>query len=133
MKFSWQSNIVEIHNDNGRLNEVVIECNGERRTEKADFVIMAVGSAPESRIVSTTTGIDVDDRGYVLTREKPYGMTTRKGVFAGGDVVNRPSTVVLAMRDAKQVAEGIAQYVDAMKLMESINKGGELKKPEDQK
>ena len=94
---------------------------------------MAVGSAPESRIVSTTTGIDVDDRGYVLTREKPYGMTTRKGVFAGGDVVNRPSTVVLAMRDAKQVAEGIAQYVDAMKLMESINKGGELKKPEDQK
>lgn len=133
VKFSWQSNIVEIHNDNGRLNEVVIECNGERRTEKADFVIMAVGSAPESRIVSTTTGIDVDDRGYVLTREKPYGMTTRKGVFAGGDVVNRPSTVVLAMRDAKQVAEGIAQYVDAMKLMESINKGGELKKPEDQK
>ena len=29
VKFSWQSNIVEIHNDNGRLNEVVIECNGE--------------------------------------------------------------------------------------------------------
>lgn len=48
-------------------------------------------------------------------------MTTRKGVFAGGDVVNRPSTVVLAMRDAKQVAEGIAQYVDAIKLIDAIN------------
>ena len=91
---------------------------------------MAVGSAPASRIVSTTTGIDVDERGYVLTREKPYGMTTRKGVFAGGDVVNRPSTVVLAMRDAKRVAEGMAQYVDAVKLIEAVNEKGEMKKPE---
>ena len=48
-------------------------------------------------------------------------MTSRKGVFAGGDVVNRPSTVVLAMRDAKLVAEGIAKYVDAIKLLESVN------------
>ena len=42
-------------------------------------------------------------------------------MFAGGDVVNRPSTVVLAMRDAKNVADGIAQYVDAIKLLEAIN------------
>ena len=132
VKFNWESSIVEIHDNEGALNEVVIETNsGERRTENADIVIMAVGSAPASRIVSTTTGIDVDDRGYVLTREKPYGMTTRKGVFAGGDVVNRPSTVVLAMRDAKQVAEGIAQYVDAVKLLEAINMGGELKNVEE--
>ena len=83
---------------------------------------MAVGSAPAARIVSTTEGIEVDEKGYVLTRENPYGMTTRKGVFAGGDVTNRPATVVHAMRDAKQVAEGIERYVDAVKLMESINK-----------
>lgn len=71
--------------------------------------------------MSSTEGIEVDDKGYVLTRENPYGMTTRKGVFAGGDVTNRPATVVHAMRDAKLVAEGIARYVDAVKLMESIN------------
>lgn len=100
---------------------MVIEHDGQRRTEKADKVLMAIGSVPASRIVSTTKGIDVDDSGYVLTREKPCGMTSRKGVFAGGDVVNRPSTVVLAMRDAKKVAEGIAQYVDAIKLLEAIN------------
>ena len=121
--FIWESNIVEIHsNDEGKMTEVVIEDKeGNRRVEKADYVLMALGSAPASRIVSTTKGIDVDDRGYVITREKPYGMTTRQGVFAGGDVVNRPSTVVLAMRDAKMVAEGIAQYVDAVKLLEAIN------------
>jgi glutamate synthase (NADPH/NADH) small chain len=86
-----------------------------------DVIMMAVGSEPASRIVSTTKGIDVDDKGYVLTRERaPYGMTTRKGVFAGGDVVNTPQTVVLAMRDAKMVADGIAQYVDAIKLLEDL-------------
>ena len=63
----------------------------------------------------------MDERGYVLTRENPYGMTTRKGVFAGGDVVNQPSTVVLAMHDAKLVADGIARYVDAVKLLQSVD------------
>ena len=124
VRFNWESNIVEIHSDaDGKMTEVMIETKqGERRVEPADFVLMALGSAPASRIVSTTKGIDVDDRGYVITRETPYGMTTRKGVFAGGDVVNRPSTVVLAMRDAKRVAEGIAQYVDAIKLLEAVDK-----------
>ena len=50
--------------------------------------------------------------------ERPMGMTTRRGVFAGGDVVHRPQTVVLAMKAAKEVALGIAQYVDAIKLLE---------------
>lgn len=121
VKFNWESNITNIIDFNGILSGVEIECNGEKRMEKADKVLFAVGSVPASRIVSTTKGIDTDDRGYVLTRESPYGMTSRKGVFAGGDVVNRPSTVVLAMRDAKQVAEGIAKYVDAIKLIDAIN------------
>ena len=119
--FNWESNRVEILDYNGVLSGVVIEHNGEKRIEKADKVLMAIGSVPASRIVSTTKGIDVNEKGYVLTRDNPYGMTTRKGVFAGGDVVNRPSTVVLAMRDAKLVAEGMARYVDAVKLLQAID------------
>ena len=80
-----------------------------------DRILLAIGSRPANRIVSTTSGIEVDDTGYVITKERPYGMTTRKGVFAGGDVVHTPQTVVLAM---KQVAKGIAQFVDAKKLLE---------------
>ncbi|MDO4160123.1 MAG: NAD(P)-dependent oxidoreductase [Prevotellaceae bacterium] len=120
VKFNWESSITEILDFDGVLSGVQIECKGEKRVEKADKVLMAVGSVPASRIVSTTKGINVDERGYVLTREVPYGMTSRKGVFAGGDVVNRPSTVVLAMRDAKKVAEGIAKYVDAIKLIDNL-------------
>lgn len=84
----------------------------------ADKIIIAVGQKPASRIVDSTTGIDVDKNGYVITREKPYGMTMRHGVFSGGDVVNGPATVVVAMKDAQKVARGIAQYVEAKKLME---------------
>lgn len=123
VKFLWKSSVVEIDGKPGspKLDHIVIDTDGKRTTVDADHVIMAVGSAPASRIVSTTDGIEVDGKGYVLTRETPYGMTSRKGVFAGGDVINRPATVVHAMLDAKLVAEGIAKYVDAVKLLETIN------------
>ncbi len=121
VKFHWNSSVVGITpKDDRRLQSITVDCEGEQSEMEVDYLILAVGSAPASRIVSTTGGIEVDDRGYVLTREVPYGMTTRVGVFAGGDVTNRPATVVHAMQDAKRVAEGIAQYVDAVKLMETI-------------
>ena len=91
------------------------------RIEPFDRIYLAIGSRPANRIVSTTEGIEVDEKGYVKILERPFGMTTRRGVFAGGDVVHRPQTVVLAMKAAKEVAQGIAQYVDAVKLIEEIN------------
>ena len=122
VRFMWNSSIVEIEGGEGnRPSRIAIETEGVRTTVPADRVILAVGSAPAARIVSTTEGIEVDSKGYVLTRDTPYGMTTRKGVFAGGDVTNRPATVVHAMQDAKRVAEGIARYVDAIRLIQSIN------------
>lgn len=122
VRFLWNSSIVEIEGaDTNRLSHITIETDGRRSTVPADRVILAVGSAPASRIVSTTEGIEVDNYGYVITRDNPYGMTTRKGVFAGGDVTNRPATVVHAMQDAKLVAEGIARYVDAVRLMQSLD------------
>jgi glutamate synthase (NADPH/NADH) small chain len=121
VKFLWNSSVVKVNPGEGKkLQSIVIEAEGEQQTVDATHLILAVGSQPAARIVSTTTGIDVDERGYVLTRENPYGMTTRRGVFAGGDVTNRPATVVHAMQDAKLVAEGIARYIDAVKLMDAI-------------
>ena len=90
--------------------------------EPFDRIYLAIGSRPANRIVSTTEGIEVDEKGYVKVVDFPFGMTTRRGVFAGGDVVHRPQTVVLAMKAAKDVAHGIAQYVDAIKLLEAAKK-----------
>ena len=121
VKFMWNSSVNEIIPGEGnRLKEIHVATPDGDAVMPVDRLIMAVGSAPASRIVSSTEGISVDDKGYVLTRENPYGMTSRRGVFAGGDVTNRPATVVHAMQDAKRVAEGIVKYVDAVKLMESI-------------
>lgn len=123
VKFMWNTSLLEIHPgaEPGSMERITVDCAGERVELPADKVIMAVGSRPASRIVSTTRGIEVDDKGYVITRDVPYGMTTRKGVFAGGDVTNRPATVVHAMHDAQQVAEAIATYVDAVNLMRKID------------
>ena len=121
VKFLWNSSITKINGDGEHIADIDIETEGTTATVAADKVILAVGSRPASRIVSTTTGIEVDEKGYVLTRETPSGMTTRKGVFAGGDVTGNQATVVHAMQDARAVAAGIAAYVDALTLMRTID------------
>jgi len=77
-----------------------------------DKLIIAIGQKPFARIVSTTTGIKTNERGYVITETDPYyGMTTREGVFAAGDVVHEPKTVILAMREGRRVAEAIDAWL----------------------
>ena len=125
--FNWWSTITEIHVDNNLdITEIVLETTEPdkepvRQTLPAENVIMAIGAEPKTKIVRTTPGLENDERKFLITRDMPYGMTTRKGVFAGGDVANAQATVVHAMQNAKRVAEGIAQYVDAVKLMEAIS------------
>lgn len=123
VKFWWNSSVTEFFKGpNGRLGSVNIRTEEGDRIENFNRIYLAIGSRPANRIVSTTEGIEVDEKGYVRVQERPCGMTTRRGVFAGGDVVHRPQTVVLAMKAAKEVAQGIAQYVDAVKLIEHIER-----------
>jgi len=118
VQFLWNTDTQEFLGERGRLKAIKAMTSEGEKIIPMDKILLAIGSQPANRIVSTTSGIKVDERGYVITKDRPYGMTTRKGVFAGGDVVNTPQTVVLAMRDAKKVAAGIAQFVDAKKLLE---------------
>lgn len=118
VNFLWESRTVECIGENNTLKAIRVETPEGEKIMPMERVFIAIGSKPANRIVSTSLGIEVNDSGYVITKEHPYGMTTRKGVFAGGDVVHTPQTVVLAMREAKQVARGIARYIDAVKLLE---------------
>ena len=100
------------------VNKVVAkDTNGHILELSTDVVMLAIGQRPASRIVSTTKGITTDQHGFVVIKDRPYGMTTRQGVFAAGDVVSGPGTVVVAMREAKKVAAGIASYIEAKKLL----------------
>lgn len=123
VKFMFETSILRIEDTNGdgELDQIVVSTPEGEKTLAANRVIQAVGSVPASRIVDSTEGIEVDERGFVLTRDEPYGMTSRKGVFGGGDVTKRPASVVHAMDDARKVADGIEKYIDAVRLMASIN------------
>ncbi len=120
VKFMWNTNSIEYipDKDGKKIVGLKVDQDGTELIVPADKVLIAIGAKPARRIISTTEGIEVDDKGYLITKEKPYGMTTLRGVFAGGDVVHQPATVVLAMKEAKKVVEGIASYVDAVKLLE---------------
>ena len=127
VEFRWNTSVTEfIAGENGRLSACRLNTPKGETIEPFDRIYLAIGSRPANRIVSTTEGIEVDEKGYVKVVDFPFGMTTRRGVFAGGDVVHRPQTVVLAMKAAKDVAQGIAQYVDAIKLLEAAKKVEEL-------
>lgn len=116
--FMWEYSPLEYIGENGKITGLKVSTPAGEQILSANKVFLAIGARPANRIVSTTGGIEVEETGYVITKERPYGMTTRKGVFAGGDVVHKPATVVLAMKEAKKVAGGIAEYVDAVKLLE---------------
>jgi glutamate synthase (NADPH/NADH) small chain len=123
VKFLWQTSALDfVGDERGRLKAAHLTSPEGEVTLPFDRIFLAIGSRPANRIVSTTDGINVDEKGYVIVNDLPFGMTTRQGVFAGGDVVHRPQTVVLAMKAAKEVAAGIAQYVDAIKLIEACKK-----------
>ncbi|MBE5962407.1 MAG: NAD(P)-dependent oxidoreductase [Lachnospiraceae bacterium] len=78
-----------------------------------DTTIIAVSQNPRNNIVSTTTGLDTNKWGLLVTDDA--GNTTKKGVFASGDVVTGAKTVVEAAAHAKVVAKEIMKYMDENK------------------
>ena len=59
----------------------------------------------------TTEGLEASEKGLLITDEN--GMTTRAGVFAAGDVVHGPKTVVHAVEAAKKAAAAMMKYMES--------------------
>ncbi len=76
---------------------------------KADTVIIAASQLPKNKLVLTTDGLTANDRGLLEVGED--GQTTVPGVFAAGDVVNGPLTVVHAVAGAKVAVDGMLAYL----------------------
>ncbi|HHU21568.1 MAG TPA: FAD-dependent oxidoreductase, partial [Acholeplasma sp.] len=90
---------------------VVRPIEGTEKLFACDSVIIAISQGPRAVIVNSTKGIDVTNKGLVETDE--VGKTTRKGVFASGDVVTGAKTVVEAVRISKLVADAIDDYIQS--------------------
>ena len=92
----------------GRINTINRE--GTESLFKCDSIIIAVSQSPKNNIVSNTRGLETNKWGLLLTDE--LGHTSRKGVFASGDVVTGAKTVVRAAAHAKVVADEIERYIN---------------------
>jgi len=75
-----------------------------------DTVIMSIGTSPNPLIKSTTKGLEVNTRGGIIVNED--GLTSRMGVYAGGDAVTGAATVISAMGAGKTAARAIDDYLN---------------------
>ena len=92
----------------GRRRPIVKE--GSEFVLDVDTMIMSIGTSPNPLIRSTTPGLDTNSHGCIITNGED-GLTTREGVYAGGDAVTGAATVILAMGAGKAAAKAIDEYV----------------------
>ena len=85
---------------------------GSEHILDVDCVIMSIGTSPNPLIKSTTQGLETQKWGGIIADET--GLTSRKGVFAGGDAVTGAATVILAMGAGKTAADAIDKYINSL-------------------
>ncbi len=86
-----------------------IEKEGSEFVLPVDSVIMAIGTSPNPLIRSTTEGLEANRRGCLVVNEDM--LTSKEGVYAGGDAVTGAATVILAMGAGKTAAASIDAYI----------------------
>ena len=87
-----------------------VEIPGSEFILDVDTVVMSLGTSPNPLIRSTTPGLDTNRKGCLIVDE--HEMTTREGVFAGGDAVTGAATVILAMGAGKKAAAAIDEFLN---------------------
>lgn len=97
--------------ESGRAKFSVIE-NSEFTLE-GETVIMSLGTTPNPLIGNTTKDLELNKWGCILAQDN--GVTSREGIFAGGDVVTGAATVILAMEAGKKAAIEIDKYLKMKK------------------
>jgi glutamate synthase (NADPH/NADH) small chain len=127
VQFNLLTTPVAVHGENGRVKE--IEClrnqlgepdaSGRRRPVPIqgsnfripiDILVIAVGQSPSPLIPKTTPDLKLAKHGGVTVDEKTM-KTSKKGVFAGGDVATGGATVILAMGQGKIASKAIDEYL----------------------
>ncbi len=95
--------------EKGRRRPVAVE--GSEFLLEVDTVVMSIGTSPNPLIKDTTDGLEVNARGGIIVSED--GLTSRNGVYAGGDAVTGAATVISAMGAGKTAAKAIDEFLTA--------------------
>jgi glutamate synthase (NADPH/NADH) small chain len=94
--------------ESGRRRPVPIE--GSDFEVPLDVVIVAVGTGPNPLVQSTTPDLATNRKGYIAADPETL-RTSKKGVFAGGDIVTGAATVILAMGAGRRAARSVHEYL----------------------
>jgi len=92
----------------GRRRPIPID--GSEFELDCDLVIIAVGANANPLLTRSTEGLELNQWGYIVTDEAT-GKTSKKGVWAGGDIVTGSATVILAMGAGRDAANSIHDYL----------------------
>jgi glutamate synthase (NADPH/NADH) small chain len=92
----------------GRRRPVPVK--GSEYQVPVDTVVVAIGNSPNPLIPQSTPGLEVAKHGNIVADAKT-GRTSKKGVFAGGDIVTGAATVILAMGAGRLAANSIDEYL----------------------
>lgn len=94
--------------DSGRRRPVPIE--GSEFELDCDLAVIAVGAGANPLLTGSTDGLDINQWGYIQA-DPGTGKTSKKGVWAGGDIVTGQATVILAMGAGRIAANSIHEYL----------------------
>jgi len=94
----------------------VIPVDGSEFTLETDFVVPAIGQKVDHSFITPEDGVEFNRWGLIEANEQTL-RTTRRGVFAGGDAVTGPATLIEAMAQGHQAAESIDDYLTHGRLV----------------
>lgn len=93
--------------ESGRRRPLPIEGSGFEM--EVDQIVVAIGTRANPLLLNSTADLKLNERGYVKINE--VGRTSKRGVFAGGDIVTGAATVISAMGMGRVAAQGIHDYL----------------------
>ncbi len=114
VKGVWLKKVDQIFDEQGRFAPKYFE--DQLETLDADIVIMSIGQRSSNlRFLTVSDGIELTPRGLIKADPDTLA-TTRKGVFAGGDVVTGPYIAIAAIAGGREAAISIDRYLRGQDL-----------------
>jgi glutamate synthase (NADPH) small chain len=94
--------------ESGRRRPIPVK--GSEFQLECDLAVVAIGAGANPLLPTTTPGLELNKRGYIVA-DLETGKTTKPGVWAGGDIVTGSATVILAMGAGRKAANSIHEYL----------------------
>jgi len=106
-----------VFDDNNIFNPIFDEKN--TKSIKTDIIIMAIGQIPDLSLLGSESKINISKSGLIQAKEGTLE-TNVSGIFAGGEVINSPSSVVDAIEMGRRAASSIDKYLGGNGEIEDV-------------